>query len=112
MEQTLQLLDGVFAFCLIDYRFSETSSKTYIARDPYGVRPLYIMKRILTLISVFALLVTACEGPQGPPGFDGFDGEIIASSAFEIDPDPSLSPTHTSTPDSFRFKAWACPCDP
>ena len=42
------------------------------------------MKRILTLISVFALLVTACEGPQGPPGFDGFDGEIIASSAFEI----------------------------
>ena len=45
MEQTLQLLDGVFAFCLIDYRFSETSSKTYIARDPYGVRPLYIMKR-------------------------------------------------------------------
>lgn len=42
------------------------------------------MKRILTLISVFVLLVTACEGPQGPPGFDGFDGEIIASSAFEI----------------------------
>ena len=24
---------------------SETSYKTYIARDPYGVRPLYIMKR-------------------------------------------------------------------
>jgi len=48
------------------------------------------MKRILTLISVFALLLTACEGDQGPPGFDGFDGldgldgEIIASSAFEI----------------------------
>ena len=39
------------------------------------------MKRILTLISVFALFLTACEGPQGPPGFDG---EIIASSAFEI----------------------------
>jgi len=48
------------------------------------------MKRILTLISVFALLLTACEGDPGPPGFDGFDGldgldgEIIASSAFEI----------------------------
>lgn len=32
------------------------------------------MKRILSLISVFALLITSCEGPQGPPGFDGFDG--------------------------------------
>lgn len=32
------------------------------------------MKRILSFISVFALLFMACEGPQGPPGFDGFDG--------------------------------------
>lgn len=31
----------------------------------------YNMKRILTLISVFAILLTSCEGPQGPPGFDG-----------------------------------------
>jgi len=45
------------------------------------------MKRILPLISVFALLLTACEGEQGPPGFDGLDGEIIASSAFEIEID-------------------------
>lgn len=45
------------------------------------------MKRILSLVTVFTLLLTACEGPQGPPGFDGLnglDGEIIASSAFEI----------------------------
>jgi hypothetical protein len=52
------------------------------------------MKRILTLISVFALLLTACEGEPGPPGFDGFDGldgEIIASSAFEIVVDFNLS---------------------
>jgi hypothetical protein len=45
------------------------------------------MKRLLSLFTVFALLLTACEGEQGPPGFDGFDGldgEIIASSAFEI----------------------------
>jgi hypothetical protein len=45
------------------------------------------MKRILSLITVFTLLLTACEGPQGPPGFDGLDGEIIASSAFEIEVD-------------------------
>jgi hypothetical protein len=48
------------------------------------------MKRILSLISVFTLLLTACEGEPGPPGFDGLDGldgEIIASSAFEIEID-------------------------
>ena len=48
------------------------------------------MKRILSFITVFALLFMACEGPQGPPGFDGFDGQdgedggLIVSSAFEI----------------------------
>lgn len=51
------------------------------------------MKRLLSLFTVFALLFTACEGPEGPPGFDGLDGldgldgEIIASSAFEIEVD-------------------------
>jgi hypothetical protein len=48
------------------------------------------MKKILSFITVFTLLLTSCEGPQGPPGFDGFDGqdgEIIASSAFEIELD-------------------------
>ena len=44
IEQTLELLDGVFAFCLLDYRLTSNTSKMYIARDPYGVRPLYIMK--------------------------------------------------------------------
>ena len=53
----------------------------------YSMKKLYIMKRLLPLLAVFALVLTACEGdpgPQGPPGFDGIDGEIIASSAFEI----------------------------
>jgi len=48
------------------------------------------MKRILTLISVFALLFTACEGDPGPPGFDGLDGldgGLIVSQAFEIELD-------------------------
>jgi asparagine synthase (glutamine-hydrolysing) len=35
IEQTLTMLDGVFAFILI------TSETIYAARDPYGVRPLY-----------------------------------------------------------------------
>jgi asparagine synthase (glutamine-hydrolysing) len=35
IEQTLRMLDGVFAFVLY------TPEQIYIARDPYGVRPLY-----------------------------------------------------------------------
>ena len=38
IEQTLKSLDGVFAFVLYD----KVLDKTYIARDPYGVRPLFV----------------------------------------------------------------------
>lgn len=45
MEYTLQLLDGVFAFVLADVREDDHNDdhdwNIYIARDPYGVRPLY-----------------------------------------------------------------------
>ena len=41
IEYTLQLLDGVFAFILFDNRYTE--KKLYVARDPYGVRPLYMI---------------------------------------------------------------------
>jgi len=44
IEQTLQLLDGVFSFVLTDYRSYSENVKMYIARDPYGVRPLYVMQ--------------------------------------------------------------------
>lgn len=44
MEYTLQMLDGVFAFILCDNNISNLDSKIYIARDPYGIRPLYIIK--------------------------------------------------------------------
>lgn len=39
IEHTLQMLDGVFAFVLLDNRAMD--DKIYVARDPYGVRPLY-----------------------------------------------------------------------
>ena len=35
IEQTLTMLDGEFSFILVD------NNKIYVARDPYGVRPLY-----------------------------------------------------------------------
>ena len=49
IEQTLQLLDGVFAFVLLDNRVlqmkdNDIQTRVYIARDPYGVRPLYYLK--------------------------------------------------------------------
>ena len=37
IEQTLNMLDGVFAFVLYDSK----NNKIYVARDPLGVRPLY-----------------------------------------------------------------------
>ena len=40
IEYTLQLLDGVFAFVLID----ENTDNLFIARDPYGVRPIYYFR--------------------------------------------------------------------
>ena len=39
IEYTLNLLDGVFAFILIDIN----KKTAFAARDPYGVRPLYIL---------------------------------------------------------------------
>jgi asparagine synthase (glutamine-hydrolysing) len=45
MKQTLQMLDGVFAFVLCDVNVNDTTSNLYVARDPYGVRPLYVLNQ-------------------------------------------------------------------
>ena len=37
MYKTIQMIDGVFAFCLYD----NVNNKCYVGRDPYGVRSLY-----------------------------------------------------------------------
>ena len=37
IDKTIQMLDGVFSFCLFD----QLKRKLYVARDPFGVRPLY-----------------------------------------------------------------------
>jgi asparagine synthase (glutamine-hydrolysing) len=43
IEQTLRLLDGVFSFILLDANTESTIPQIFVARDPYGVRPLYTM---------------------------------------------------------------------
>jgi len=53
IEYTLQQLDGVFAFILCDSRLTNEDSKVYIARDPYGVRPLYYMEPIPIVDSTY-----------------------------------------------------------
>jgi asparagine synthase (glutamine-hydrolysing) len=40
IEQTVNLLDGVFSFVLVDFR--EKIPKMFAARDPIGIRPMFI----------------------------------------------------------------------
>lgn len=52
MEKTLQMLHGVYAFILYEDntnmettdKFENIHKKIYVARDPFGVRPLYILQ--------------------------------------------------------------------
>ena len=42
IEQTLVMLDGVFSFLLYDNRITpDLNNRLFVARDPFGVRPLY-----------------------------------------------------------------------
>jgi asparagine synthase (glutamine-hydrolysing) len=43
IEHTLQMLDGVFSFVLLDNSTDSESFKMFVARDPYGVRPLFAL---------------------------------------------------------------------
>ena len=57
IEQTLNMLDGVFAFILFDNRTTaELDNKVYVARDPYGVRPLYYLKQITPIQPFYGYL--------------------------------------------------------
>ena len=47
IEQTITMLDGVFAFVLYDMRCDNgIFGKVYIARDAHGIRPLYYLKNL------------------------------------------------------------------
>ena len=63
ISQTLQMLDGVFSFILLDYDVTQDNAKMFVARDPYGVRPLYrrhdvhnFTKNIFTFASELKML--------------------------------------------------------
>lgn len=44
IEYTLSLLDGYYSFVLLDMSDISKEPDIYVARDPYGVRPLYVLK--------------------------------------------------------------------
>ena len=71
IEQTLQMLDGVFSFILLDQRISIGEPLLYIARDPYGVRPLYSIHQITE--------------PTDKETTIGFASELKVLSQFDID---------------------------
>jgi len=52
IEQTLLMLDGVFAFVLLDNRIHK--NMVYAARDPFGVRPLYTVQDRVSMMYGFA----------------------------------------------------------
>ena len=67
IEHTLQMLDGVFSFLLLDGRYNLHITKLYIARDPYGVRPLFWLRN---------------KDPNSPDRMFGFASELKMLSPF------------------------------
>lgn len=60
------------------------------------------MKKIASLLFVFAIVLTSCsgdQGPVGPPGPAGEPGGIIVSSAFEIEVDFNSGNDYSHTED-------------
>jgi asparagine synthase (glutamine-hydrolysing) len=75
IEQTLTMLDGVFSFVLVDFRNSlidnnELTNQLFVARDPYGVRPLY------------QLSISSSDTSSKNNTFFGFASELKSLSGF------------------------------
>lgn len=60
IEQSLIMMDGVFSFVLLDNR-NENNKYIYIARDPLGVRPLYMIENKNNYHNIYNLYGFASE---------------------------------------------------
>jgi len=66
IEQTLQMLDGVFAFVLFDSNIIEIEPcKIFVARDPYGVRPLYYLNDSAIMFSSELKMISSFISTEG-----------------------------------------------
>ena len=77
IEETIKNLDGVFAFVLYD----KSKNKTFIGRDPYGVRPLFMGKtqnNELLICSEIKPISSYCKNIKSFPigSFGEFDDNL------------------------------------
>lgn len=120
IEQTVQMLDGVFAFALLDGRIQYPNTRLYLARDPYGVRPLYWVRWPSSSTVAFASEVKSLIGllptTASAVGAAGTAGATVAhfppghfaefSLKFQVNPEwtgGELSPYHTP---GFSTTGW------
>lgn len=73
IEECVKNLDGVFSFCILD----PTNKKIILARDPYGVRPLF---RLTSDCGVLAI----CSEAKGLIGL----AEELNGSKWKLQPFP------------------------
>ena len=94
IEQTLQMLDGVFSFALLDRRcsFRNSAETLYVARDPYGVRPLYIMQNKTPDLDT--------------KSFIGFASELKSLSGFSSEGNYSIKQFAPGTYSKFTFVTY------
>lgn len=71
IQYTLSLLQGSFAFILFDNNYYKDGSKMYVARDPFGIEPLYIYNTI--------------DGPSSE--------HVINEMSFYYEPTTTVQPT-------------------
>lgn len=64
IEETLKQLDAEYAFCLIDSK----TKKVYVARDPYGVRPLFYLSSKSGILGVSSESKGIYSNPEGGLG--------------------------------------------
>jgi asparagine synthase (glutamine-hydrolysing) len=81
IEYTLNVLDGVFAFILYDYN----NKTTYIARDPYGIRPLYyfIEHNTIGFSSTLASIYSLVNNKKNINNFIPGNYMVINNQTFE-----------------------------
>jgi asparagine synthase (glutamine-hydrolysing) len=79
IQKTLKMIDGEFAFILLDQsvKFCEEEDKIFFARDIFGTRPLFFGEDPISKLIVFAseikpineLSLTACQIKPGTYGY-------------------------------------------
>ena len=99
IEQTLQMLDGVFAFALIDNSIALDESVLYIARDPYGVRPLYCMHQELDVMDNIV---------RGIDAVIGFASELKSLSGFATNDSYSVQQFTPGTYSKYVLSSQKC----